>query len=96
MFKRFVAALLLGVVASVAVAGVAHAGWKQSKETVWCSMLRAQPAYSYEYDGAEITVPSGKRLLKYDVYADYRKGSKASDRACKALVREYREHVYGW
>lgn len=96
MFKRFVAALVLGVLAGVAVAGVAHAGWKRSGETVWCSMLRAQPAYEYEYDGATVGVPSGKRLLKYDVYTEYKKGSKGSDRVCRVLVKEYRQHVYGW
>lgn len=96
MFKRLVAAVVLGVLASVVVAGVAHAGWKRSAETAWCSMLRAQPAYEYEYDGATVGVPSGKRLLKYDIYPEYRKGSKAADRVCKVHVREYWEHVYGW
>lgn len=60
------------------------------KETGMCDVLSKLPGYSYTYQGAKITVPDGKALLR-ELTADGVKG-KTRERACKAMVGEYAAH----
>jgi len=80
------------VVAATGDSAVA-ADWKRVDDPPWCKVLKGQPAYSYKADGAKVSVPSGKRLVKYDVYPEY-SGKKARDGVCKILVTEYRSHMW--
>ena len=50
----------------------------------WCKALKKQPAYHYNYQGATIFIPAGKKLV----------GKHPQERRCKVLVREYRSHKH--
>lgn len=66
------------------------AGVAESVTKSWCKALRHQPSYSYTYQGARVTVPSGKALHR-ELRREGLRGDALS-RACRALVLEYREN----
>lgn len=60
---------------------------KVAAETGWCDVLVELPGYTTTYDGARVTVPSGRVLLR-ELSADGVTG-KARQTACKALVTSF-------